>query len=172
MLSEPSETGKVRRSPTFLSSIEEGSVLGSVSHFNDFGTSQQLHDKPWGDNRWDTQLHQSTWGTKWTVLDWQPTTGDLWLLTCGEDCFRQDKISSTSVWSQNYSHPVERICWIWWHDAKERNLNRQHTRKKNLNTTVLQLWKASLSCNNINGHKPGNTLERWIKWWQSIAPFL
>lgn len=46
MLSKPSETGKVRRRPTFLSSIEEGSVLGGISHFNDFGTSQQLHDKP------------------------------------------------------------------------------------------------------------------------------
>lgn len=46
MLSKPSETGKVRRRPTFLSSIEQGSVLGGVSHFNDFGTSQQLHDKP------------------------------------------------------------------------------------------------------------------------------
>lgn len=52
------------RRPTFLSSVEEGSVFGSVSHLNDLGTSQQLHDKAWGDNGWDTQLHQSTWRYK------------------------------------------------------------------------------------------------------------
>lgn len=50
--------------PTFLSSVEEGSVLRSVSHLNDLGTSQQLHDEAWGDNGWDTQLHQSTWRTQ------------------------------------------------------------------------------------------------------------
>lgn len=38
--------GKVRKRPTFLSSIEESSVLGGVSYFNDFSTSQKLHDKP------------------------------------------------------------------------------------------------------------------------------
>lgn len=47
--------------PTFLSSIEEGSVLGSVSNLNDFSTSQELHDKAWGDDGWDTQLHQGAW---------------------------------------------------------------------------------------------------------------
>lgn len=38
-------------------------------------------------------------------------------------------ISSTSVGSQNYSHPVEGICWIWWHDAKKRNLNLKEREK-------------------------------------------
>lgn len=40
-----SRRGPAKKPPTFLSSIEEGSVLGGVAHFNDFGTSQQLHDK-------------------------------------------------------------------------------------------------------------------------------
>lgn len=31
--------------PTFLGSIEEGSVFGGVANLNDLGTSQQLHDE-------------------------------------------------------------------------------------------------------------------------------
>lgn len=47
---------------TFLSSVEEGSVLWCVSNLNDLSSSKQLHDKARGDNRRDTQLHQGTWG--------------------------------------------------------------------------------------------------------------
>lgn len=46
---------------TFLSSIEECSVLRCVSNFNDLSSSKQLHYQAWGDNRRDTQLHQGTW---------------------------------------------------------------------------------------------------------------
>lgn len=30
---------------TFLGSVEEGAVLRGVTYFNDFGTSQKLHDE-------------------------------------------------------------------------------------------------------------------------------
>lgn len=43
--------------PTFLSSVKEGSVLWGISHLNDFGTSQQLHDEARGDDGRYTQLH-------------------------------------------------------------------------------------------------------------------
>ena len=41
-----------------LSSIEESSVLGGVSHLNELGTGQQLHDQTGGDDGGDTQLHE------------------------------------------------------------------------------------------------------------------
>lgn len=194
--------------PTFLSSIEEGSVLGSVSNLNDFSTSQELHDKAWGDDGWDAQLHQGAWYYKDSciilsgsmtlreaggVCMW-PSTVDLWLRPSDNDiktglitlrlvfppvmhtqgskhcnvcvynklCFLfhsqhirfclvlffclclfvlpcivigrvllnlwtvksiKKYILGTSVGSHNHSHPVEGICWVWWHDAKERNLH-------------------------------------------------
>lgn len=37
--------------------------------------------------------------------------------------------SITSVGSQDYSHPVEGICWIWRHDAKKRNLYKEKRHK-------------------------------------------
>lgn len=58
-----SKTFQSYRNPTFLSSVEEGSVLWGVSHLNDFSTSQQLHDEAWGDDGRYTQLHKSTWTT-------------------------------------------------------------------------------------------------------------
>lgn len=46
---------------TFLSSVEERSVLWRVSDLNDLRSGQQLHDKARGDDRRDPQLHQGTW---------------------------------------------------------------------------------------------------------------
>jgi hypothetical protein len=43
-----------------LSSIEESSVLGCVSHLNELGTGQKLHDQTQGDNVGDTQLHEGS----------------------------------------------------------------------------------------------------------------
>merc|ERR1719376_1669189 len=47
-------------SKELLSSTEQGSVLRSISHFNQLGTSQQLHDQARGDDGGDTQLHQGS----------------------------------------------------------------------------------------------------------------
>ena len=45
---------------TFLCAVEEGSVLGGVSHLNDLGSSQELHDEAGGDDGGDAQLHQGS----------------------------------------------------------------------------------------------------------------
>ncbi len=45
---------------TFLGSVEQGSVLGGVTDLDDLGAGQQLHNQTRGDNRRDTQLHEST----------------------------------------------------------------------------------------------------------------
>ena len=45
---------------TFLSTVEESSVLWCVTDFNNLSTSQQLHDEARCDDGRDTQLHEST----------------------------------------------------------------------------------------------------------------
>lgn len=105
---------------TFLSPIKKGSVLWGVSYFNDLGSCKQLHDQAWSDNRWDPQLHQSTWR-------------DILLLSPVENttlAFCLEFITSwppTSVWGHDDSHPVEWICRVWGHDAKKRNLEEQNS---------------------------------------------
>lgn len=54
--------------PTFLCSVKKGSVLWRVSNLDDLRSSKQLHDEAGGDNRRDTQLHQSTWTLQCIVL--------------------------------------------------------------------------------------------------------
>ena len=51
---------QLRYQLTFLSTVEESSVLGCVTNFNNLGTGQQLHDEARCDDGRDTQLHEGT----------------------------------------------------------------------------------------------------------------
>ncbi len=43
---------------TFLGSVEEGPVLGSVADFNDLRSGEELHDHAGCDDGGDAELHQ------------------------------------------------------------------------------------------------------------------
>ena len=46
---------------TFLGTIEEGSVLWSITNLDDLSTCEQLHDEARCHDGRDTQFHQRTW---------------------------------------------------------------------------------------------------------------
>lgn len=72
---------------TFLCSIKQCSVFWCVTYFNNFCTSQQLHDKSRCYNWWYSQFHKRS-----------------------------------SVWSQDNTDPIKRICRVGTHDTKKWNL--------------------------------------------------
>lgn len=43
---------------TFLSSVKKSPILGGIADFDDFSTSEKLHDETRRDDRRDTELHQ------------------------------------------------------------------------------------------------------------------
>lgn len=68
----------------------------------------------------------------------------------GEDSSRTKTVSApfgsepTSVWSQNDSHPVERICRVWGHDAKERDLEGNQSAHTVVNTYPARFYAVFL----------------------------
>ncbi len=59
-VSQPSTSTRpeVGQDLTFLSSVEEGSILGRVSDLDDLGSGEQLHDQAGRDDGRDAELHQ------------------------------------------------------------------------------------------------------------------